>query len=449
MANALNPLCVPPLTSHLGSLEVVVLRGCWTSLAGACQRPPLRQALATSSVAATVAVVATALRRGRRHGWSRTNRRVCSLAAVGGEGASANAGDDIGRRSVFALAATAAAASGADAYLRASDERYSFSLLAPSLFKETLRTELVPGLIWGFEQVIAFQTVSANIRMTVVRLRNGKLWVSGPLAPTRQLLRLLNELGEVAHLVVAGTALEHKVSLAEFHRIYPKASVWVAPGQNATLADVNIGPVDGVLGQSAQRPPWQEEIDFQVFYVAPPETQGTYSEVAFFHRVSKTLLATDAVLKVPLSPPPILSSYGYDGTPCELSREQWQYKFIAFNFLNMRGANEADLAALAQPSAVVSPLLRFTLYPICQSAASAWVKEISAWPFERVVAAHLDSPFPLRPNEFLKAFGFLFDRQSSWEPAPGQLTQLYKLSEQLDGPAALESSIWKAAAGAV
>eukprot|EP00971_Amphidinium_carterae_P024168 477270-Amphidinium_carterae.3 len=39
--------------------------------------------------------------------------------------------------------------------------------------KETLRTELVPGVIWGFEQCLALTSVSANIRMTVVKLRLG------------------------------------------------------------------------------------------------------------------------------------------------------------------------------------------------------------------------------------------------------------------------------------
>ena len=60
--------------------------------------------------------------------------------------------------------------------------------------------------------------VSANIRMLVVRLQDGKLWVCGPIAPTQECLNLLDELGEVGHLVVPGTALEHKSSLADFAR---------------------------------------------------------------------------------------------------------------------------------------------------------------------------------------------------------------------------------------
>jgi len=315
-------------------------------------------------------------------------------------------------------------------------------LWPPKAFKETERTELVPGLIWGLEQVIAFFTVSANIRMIVVRMEDERLWVCGPISPTRECLRLLNELGEVAHLVVPGTALEHKASLSEFSQLYPKATVWVSPGQKASPLDPPLGShVDGVLGVDGP-PPWEKEIEYKVFFVAPPDTAGTYAETAFFHRRSKTLLLTDAVLKVPEGPPRILSSYGYEGEPGQLTSEQWYYKFLAFNFLSMRGSDKADFDALSKPPGIVSPILRFTLYPICQTQAAAWVQSVAEWKFEQAVAGHLQSPFRLKPAEFLEAFGFLFGKRSSWEPSKEQLANLRSACETLDGPAALQSKIW-------
>ena len=61
----------------------------------------------------------------------------------------------------------------------------------PGLLEATLTTFTEPpglAVIGGFDspQVIAFFTVSANIRMLVVRLSNGKLWVCGPIAPTKE-----------------------------------------------------------------------------------------------------------------------------------------------------------------------------------------------------------------------------------------------------------------------
>ncbi|CAE7843463.1 Mettl7b [Symbiodinium microadriaticum] len=256
---------------------------------------------------AFAACVATCAATGGRH---RGFRTLCKAEA-----------SDVPRR----VAAAAAAVAAADAVLR-RDDRYAPSgptLWPPKAFKETERTELVPGLIWGLEQVIAFFTVSANIRMIVVRMEDKRLWVCGPISPTRECLRLLDELGEVAHLVVPGTALEHKASLSEFSQLYPKATVWVSPGQKASPLDPPLGShVDGVLGVDGP-PPWEKEIDYKVFFVAPPDTAGTYAETAFFHRRSKTLLLTDAVLKVPEGPPRILSSYGYEGEPGQLTSEQW------------------------------------------------------------------------------------------------------------------------------
>mmetsp|Transcript_13794 Transcript_13794/g.36450 ORF Transcript_13794/g.36450 Transcript_13794/m.36450 type:complete len:351 (-) Transcript_13794:114-1166(-) len=326
----------------------------------------------------------------------------------------------------------AALALGADAYLRASDERYaSFgTILAPAPFKETLRTELVPGQIWGFEQCIALLSVSTNIRMTAVRLRDGRLWVSAPISPTRQCLRELDELGEVAHLVVPSTALEHKASLAEFARIYPRAAVWVAPGQEAQPLPMPAG--SRVLGQGPE-PPWAEELPYKVFYVAPPVTD-TFAEVAFLHRDSGTLLVTDCALKLSQAAPKILESYGYDGTPGPISPEQWRYKAIAFDFVTARGRDEADFDALARPPAIVNPLLRFLVYRRCADQARAWVEDVARWPFVRIVPAHLQAPFDCSPAQFLEAFGFLFGRQSSWEPEDEQLAFLRALREQVGGP---------------
>jgi len=355
-----------------------------------------------------------------------------ACGAAGSENVPAEDGLDVARRGFVAVAATAALAVGGDAALRASDERYAAAgtILAPAPYKETLRTELVPGRIWGFEQCIALLSVSTNIRMTAVRLRDGTLWVSAPISPTRQCLRQLDELGEVAHLVVPSNALEHKASLAEFARIYPRASIWVTPGQSESL--IGVPATSRVLGQGSP-PPWLDELDFKIFYVAPPVTD-TFAEAAFFHKETRTLLVTDCALKLPPSPPKVLESYGYDGAPRAISPEEWRYKAIAFNFVTARGQDDADFDALARAPAIVNPLLRFLVYRRCPTQAAEWVQDVASWPFERIVPAHLQAPFSCTPAQFLDAFGFLFGRQSSWEPEDAQLAFLRALREQVGGP---------------
>eukprot|EP00439_Symbiodinium_sp_Y106_P073674 s1259_g13.t3 len=298
-----------------------------------------------------------------------------------------------------------------DAALRASDERYAAlgTILAPAPYKETLRTELVPGRIWGFEQCIALASVSTNIRMTAVRLRDGGLWVSAPIAPTRQCLRLLDELGKVAYLVIPSTALEHKASLAEFSRTYPKAEVWVTPGQ---APPITVPSNSRILGQGPA-PMWADELDCKIFYVSPPITD-TFAEAVFFHKETRSLLVTDCALKLPSAAPKILESYGYDGTPGPISLDQWRYKAIAFDFVTGRNQDEKDFAALSRPAALVNPLLRFIVYRRCPEQAAAWVKDVARWPFVRIIPAHLQAPFDCTPAQFLEAFGFLMSSCPSY-----------------------------------
>lgn len=266
--------------------------------------------------------------------------------------------------------------------------------------------------------------------MTAVRLRDGTLWVSAPISPTRECLRGLDELGEVAHLVVPSTALEHKASLGEFMRIYPRAAVWATPGNSGLPFPVPSSA--GILGRGPP-PTWASELECKVFFVEPPVTD-VFAEAAFFHTETKTLLVTDCALKLPETAPPVLESYGYDGTPGPISPEVWRYKALAFNFVTGRSRDEADFAALANPSAIVNPLLRFIVYRRCQAEAAAWVQDVARWPFERIVPAHLQAPFPCRPAQFLDAFGFLFGKPSSWEPEDDQLGFLRALREQVGGP---------------
>ena len=52
-----------------------------------------------------------------------------------------------------------------------------------------------------------------NTRMTVLKLRDGSLFVYAPVAPTRECLRLVRELdAPVKYVVLPTSAVEHKVS---------------------------------------------------------------------------------------------------------------------------------------------------------------------------------------------------------------------------------------------
>ncbi|PNX84953.1 hypothetical protein L195_g041018 [Trifolium pratense] len=65
--------------------------------------------------------------------------------------------------------------------------------LGPFLNRLTIRTEAVKGYIWLFEQeqALGFSSVSTNIRMTVIKLKSGGLWVHAPIAPTDECIQCI------------------------------------------------------------------------------------------------------------------------------------------------------------------------------------------------------------------------------------------------------------------
>ncbi|GKV53450.1 hypothetical protein SLEP1_g59973 [Rubroshorea leprosula] len=171
----------------------------------------------------------------------------------------------------------------------------------------------VKGCIWLFEQeqALGFSSVSTNIRMTVIKLKSGGLWVHAPIAPTKECIQLLKELGApVEYIVLPTFAYEHKIFVGPFSRKFPQAQVWVAPRQwswplNLPLEFFGIFR-SKTLKDGDLSTPWADEIEQKV--LSSPEVGiGPYVEVAFYHKRSRTLLVTDAVIFVPRKPPECIS----------------------------------------------------------------------------------------------------------------------------------------------
>ncbi|XP_008647295.1 uncharacterized protein [Zea mays] len=198
-------------------------------------------------------------------------------------------------------------------------ERFYFNFtgfpfpLGPFLNRRTIRTEAVKGSIWLFEQeqALGFSSVSTNIRMTVIKLKSGGLWVHAPIAPTKECIQMLKELdAPVEHIVLPTFAYEHKIFVGPFSRKFPKAQIWVAPRQwswpiNLPLEFFGIFRAKPLKDED-DATPWVAEIEQKV--LSSPEVGiGPYVEVAFYHKPSRTLLVTDAVIFVPQQPPECIS----------------------------------------------------------------------------------------------------------------------------------------------
>lgn len=154
------------------------------------------------------------------------------------------------------------------------------------------------------------------VRMTVVRLGDGDLWLHSPTRFTESLRGELERLGTVRHLLAPNIA--HWAFLQEWQSQFPQALSW-GPAELQQRAPVKKSGVrfDCTLDDRAPRD-WAAEIE----QIAVPGGAG-FKELDFFHKPTKTLILTDLVLnieteKMPVWMRPLLSLMGPaapDGKP--------------------------------------------------------------------------------------------------------------------------------------
>ena len=138
----------------------------------------------------------------------------------------------------------------------------------------------VPNSIWNAQQPLAFGPISITTRMTVVRLRDGSLWVHSPISPTRELIEELRCLGTVRYVVAPNKS--HHLFFLAFLDAHPSAQGFIAPGLQLKRPDLVRFP------QMPNEAPWESEL--QGFFI---EGLPILDETAWFHNASGTLILTD------------------------------------------------------------------------------------------------------------------------------------------------------------
>ena len=129
------------------------------------------------------------------------------------------------------------------------------------------------------------------VRMTVLRLGDGGLWLHSPTRCTPEALAAIEALGPVRHLVAPNVA--HWTFLEGWQRRCPEAITWAAPGLGRRRQVRRSGVrIDHDL-RSDPPEAWADEMDQAVI----PGGAG-FREVAFGHRASRTLVLTDLVLNL-------------------------------------------------------------------------------------------------------------------------------------------------------
>jgi len=197
--------------------------------------------------------------------------------------------------------------------------------LGPFFERSTTPTELVKGRVYSFEQTQDLAGITANIRSVVFRMRDNHLLVYNPVAPTEEFLDQLKALDHagVSHILLGATQYEHKIYVAPFARKFPEARVWAVPDQWSfpldlppQLLGIDTGrPSRELIDSAGGSPAYASASDltdeFEVKLLRPMRRLGfgyAANEAALFHKDTKTLALTDALVNVAPEPTAVYPS---------------------------------------------------------------------------------------------------------------------------------------------
>jgi hypothetical protein len=122
-----------------------------------------------------------------------------------------------------------------------------------------------------------------RLRMTVIRLSDGKLWIHSPTELTDRLREEVRSLGQVGYIVAANN--QHNLWASQWQEAAPEARLFVATRIPAKLDLSEYALLDASLVN-----PWQEDLEHQFLGGVP-----IFDESVFLHKSSQSLMVTDLV----------------------------------------------------------------------------------------------------------------------------------------------------------
>lgn len=139
--------------------------------------------------------------------------------------------------------------------------------------------------IWIHNGVtVSWYGMPYTTRITIIRLKNGKIWVHSPGKIDDELLSEIQALGDVAYLISPNKI--HHLFIQDWAKHFPNAETFSSPGLEEKRKDLTF---DRSLRDAAEVE-WQGEIEQLIF-----KGSKVMEEVVFFHNDSKTLILTDLI----------------------------------------------------------------------------------------------------------------------------------------------------------
>lgn len=202
--------------------------------------------------------------------------------------------------------------------------------------------------IWVQDDVMLLAGLPLRIRMTLIRLTSGLLWVHSPTPLNDKLRSFINTLGKVGYIV--GASNGHNLWINEWRHAYSEAEVIVSDG-----IPKKIGLDKYKLVKDVDSGLWQDDIEMQHMPSVP-----FFCETVFYHKLTRSLIVTDMIQNTADEPTESVKAA--------------VMKFI-FTCLGFKGLG-------------VAPPLRWGFTIKDKRAFSRFIESIKMWEFDSIVVAH-------------------------------------------------------------
>lgn len=345
--------------------------------------------------------------------------------------------------------------------------------------KKTILETIIPNQIWTLEQKFGILNVQVPLRMTIIKLNSGGLLVYNPIAATPECIDYIRQIeyetkSYVKYIVVGSVALEHKVYGGVFAQKFPKATVYLTPGQYSYPIALSEPLLGYPIGRTKMIPfdttnmnddpnsiipnEWKNELLFET--LGPIISRdGAFSETVFYHIPSKTLLVTDTAVQVSDVVPAI---YNTDTKPLlyharttvtdiiidtpETRKIGWK-RLLLFalyftpssimikdldiaikerrpdinsDFLGIypwdwsNGIDEQQswnsIKGSLKNKPFVAPILQVLLLNRNPVEVYDFAKKVGTWDFNRIIPAHLQNNIRCNGNDYMNSFLFITEQ---------------------------------------
>ena len=109
--------------------------------------------------------------------------------------------------------------------------------------------EYANGAVWLKRYPVIYSGMTFSARTSLIRLRDGSLIVHSPSPIDDGVLRDVESIGELKHIIAPGSF--HYFYVVDWQKSFPDAVTWICPGVERKRADLHF---DWLLGDRSPAP---------------------------------------------------------------------------------------------------------------------------------------------------------------------------------------------------